>query len=90
MAAALDAIRQAAHQTALAHTTIYMAQAVALSEAFAFRRCEPFRTVPEEVRHTEISCLAASDQYGGSSLSRRACRAVEARPSDVKLQIVME
>jgi GNAT superfamily N-acetyltransferase len=54
MAAALDAIRQAAHRKALVHTTIYMTQAVALYEAFAFRRCEPFRTVPEEVRHTEI------------------------------------
>lgn len=54
MAAALDAIHQAAHRTALVHTAIYLTQAIALYEAFAFRRCEPFRTVPAEISHTEI------------------------------------
>ncbi|QFY63579.1 GNAT family N-acetyltransferase (plasmid) [Rhizobium grahamii] len=54
MTAALEVISRAAHRKALVHTAIYMTQAVTLYEAFAFRRCEPFRPVPEAIRHTEI------------------------------------
>ncbi|WP_431323710.1 GNAT family N-acetyltransferase [Rhizobium sp. YTU87027] len=52
--AALEAIGQGTRRKALVHTTVYMKQAVALYEAFAFRRCAPFREIPDEVRHTEI------------------------------------
>ncbi|SFB05213.1 Acetyltransferase (GNAT) family protein [Rhizobium sp. NFR07] len=38
----------------LAHTTIYMTDAVALYRAFGLELCPPFRDVPESVRHTEV------------------------------------
>ncbi|WP_353622833.1 GNAT family N-acetyltransferase [Aliirhizobium terrae] len=38
----------------LAHTTIYMSDAVALYRAFGLDLCPPFRDVPESVRHTEL------------------------------------
>lgn len=38
----------------LAHTTIYMSDAVALYRAFGLDLCTPFRDVPESVRHTEL------------------------------------
>ncbi|TCL69826.1 GNAT family N-acetyltransferase [Rhizobium sp. BK251] len=35
-------------------TTIYMSHAISLYEAFDFRRCEQFRPIPDEIRHTEV------------------------------------
>jgi len=43
------------HKTRLlAHTTIYMTDAISIYRAFGFDFCPPFRPVHEAVRHTEI------------------------------------
>jgi GNAT superfamily N-acetyltransferase len=59
-----DVERRRRHRL-LAHTTIYMSDAVALYRAFGLDLCPPFRDVPESVRHTELFLsrpFEASDQ----------------------------
>lgn len=38
----------------LAHTTIYMADAISMYRSFGFALCEAFRDVPDSLRHTEV------------------------------------
>lgn len=54
MRAVLHAVETHRKSTLLAHTTIYMTDAISIYRAFGFDFCPPFRKVPEAVGHTEI------------------------------------
>jgi GNAT superfamily N-acetyltransferase len=38
----------------VAHTTVYMENAISVYEAFDFTRCTPFRQTPDSIAHTEV------------------------------------
>ncbi len=54
MRAVITAVEIRRKSRLLAHTTIYMTDAIAIYRAFGFDFCTPFRQVPEAVGHTEI------------------------------------
>ncbi len=54
MRAVIHAVETRRKSTLLAHTTIYMTDAIAIYRAFDFDFCPPFREVPKAVGHTEI------------------------------------
>lgn len=54
MQATLAEVSKGPHVTALLHTTIYMKNAISVYEASGFRRCPPYREIPDSIRHTEV------------------------------------
>jgi GNAT superfamily N-acetyltransferase len=54
MRAVIHAVETRRKSTLLAHTTIYMTDAIAVYRAFGFDFCVPFRQVPDAVGHTEV------------------------------------
>jgi GNAT superfamily N-acetyltransferase len=54
MHAVLAEIEKTGRRRILIHTTVYMSSAIAVYEAFGFRRCDAFRAVSPDVAHTEI------------------------------------
>jgi GNAT superfamily N-acetyltransferase len=54
MRAVIHAVETRRKSTLLAHTTIYMTDAISIYRACGFDFCPPFREVPKAVGHTEI------------------------------------
>ena len=54
MRAVIHAVETRHKSTLLAHTTIYMTDAISIYRAFSFDFCVPFRKVPEAIGHTEV------------------------------------
>jgi len=50
----LASARKGTSTMLLVHTTVYMKSALSLYEAFSFKRCPPFRDIPDAIRHTEV------------------------------------
>lgn len=54
MRTVLGEIEKGQRRTVLLATTVYMKEAVALYESFAFARCQPFYPIPDSMKHTEV------------------------------------
>lgn len=54
MRAVINAVETRRKKWLLAHTTIYMIDAIAIYRAYDFDFCPPFRDVPQAVGHTEV------------------------------------
>lgn len=54
MQTALTTIQEGERRKVVVNTTVYMRDAIAIYESFAFLRCQAFRSVPENMTHTEL------------------------------------
>lgn len=54
MQSVITGVEQRRKTRLLAHTTVYMTDAISMYRSFGLDRCEAFRDVPDSVRHTEI------------------------------------
>lgn len=54
MRAVLAEVGKGHRRTIVAHTTVYMNNAISVYEAFDFTRCLPFRQIPDSIAHTEV------------------------------------
>ncbi|APO66853.1 GCN5-related N-acetyltransferase protein [Rhizobium gallicum] len=54
MRVVLAEVEKGDRRAIVAHTTVYMKNAISVYEAFDFTRCPPFRQMPNSIAHTEV------------------------------------